>query len=154
MKKIIAVLLMMAVLLCGCGSSEISQEEYDKVVAERDELKKDNENLKKIADLKSKVAKYQSRIDSEYEHAKFVLYVSGKVSGTEVTEYVEEIDDLHSRVNDSISAANSLFENLSDLTDYDLDAYDTTVETVDEMYESWEGFYSTILELEKYITGE
>ncbi len=61
---------------------------------------------------------------------------------------------MHSRVNDSISAANSLFENLSDLTDYNLDAYDTTVETVDEMYESWEGFYSTILELEKYITGE
>ena len=147
MKKIIAVLLMMAVLVCGCGSSGISQEEYDKVVAERDELQKDNENLKKIADLKSKVAEYQSRIDSEYEHAKFVLYVSGKVSGTEVTEYVEEIDDLHSRVNDSISAANSLFENLSDLTDYNLDAYDTTVETVDEMYESWAGFYSTILKL-------
>ncbi len=48
MKKIIAVLLMMAVLVCGCGSSGISQEEYDKVVAERDELQKDNENLKKL----------------------------------------------------------------------------------------------------------
>ena len=48
MKKIIAVLLMMAVLVCGCGRSGISQEEYDKVVAERDELQKDNENLKKL----------------------------------------------------------------------------------------------------------
>lgn len=38
-----AILLMMAVVLGGCGNSGISQDEYDKVVAERDELQKQTE---------------------------------------------------------------------------------------------------------------
>lgn len=42
MKQIIAILLMM-ILLGGCGNSGVSQEEYDRVVAERDELKNENQ---------------------------------------------------------------------------------------------------------------
>ena len=40
-KGIVVALLMMSMLMCGCGgdASGISQEEYDKVVAERDALK-------------------------------------------------------------------------------------------------------------------
>ena len=47
-KKVIAVLLTASVLLCGCGGNEtgISQEEYDKVVAERDAYKLELEQIK------------------------------------------------------------------------------------------------------------
>lgn len=153
--KVSSVIIMCLVLAgCGAGNGGVSQEEYDKVVAERDELQKENESLIKISDLKAKVAEYQSKIDSEYEHAEFVLYVLGKASETDVAEYVSEMDELHSKAVDSIGAVNSLFESLSNLTDYDLTTYDATVKPVDEIYESWENFYSSILELKKYITGE
>lgn len=44
MKQIITILLMITVLLCGCGNSGVLQEEYDRVVAERDELKNEKQN--------------------------------------------------------------------------------------------------------------
>lgn len=46
MKQIIVTMIMISVLLCGCGSSGgISQAEYDKVIAERDEYKEKYESL-------------------------------------------------------------------------------------------------------------
>lgn len=38
-KKVLSCILMLSVVLVGCSSSGVSQEEYDKVVAERDALK-------------------------------------------------------------------------------------------------------------------
>lgn len=48
-KRFTAILLA-AVLLGGCGSEGVSQEEYDKVVAERDELQEENERLQRNYD--------------------------------------------------------------------------------------------------------
>lgn len=48
-KRFTAILLA-AVLLGGCGNSGVSQEEYDEVVAERNELQKENERLQKRYD--------------------------------------------------------------------------------------------------------
>lgn len=57
-KKVISALLMVSMLMCGCrgGVSEISQEEYDKVVAERDELQeKYDKLLDEYASLKTDI---------------------------------------------------------------------------------------------------
>lgn len=48
--KRFAAILLAAVLLGGCGSQVVPQEEYDKVVAERDELQEENERLQKKYD--------------------------------------------------------------------------------------------------------
>lgn len=48
-KRFTAILLA-AVVLGGCGNSGVSQEEYDRVVAERDDLQKENERLQKNYD--------------------------------------------------------------------------------------------------------
>lgn len=48
--KRFAAILLAAVLLGGCGSQGVPQEEYDKVVAERDELQEENERLQRNYD--------------------------------------------------------------------------------------------------------
>ena len=45
MKKLMIVLITVALLLTGCGQTGVSQEEYDKVVAERDKYKEQLEEL-------------------------------------------------------------------------------------------------------------
>ena len=45
MKKLMIVLIMVGLLLTGCGQTGVSQEEYDKVVAERDKYKEQLEEL-------------------------------------------------------------------------------------------------------------
>ena len=76
-KKVIAVLLTASVLLCGCGGNEtgISQEEYDKVVAERDAYKLELEQIK------------NSNQSTEQESKGETEEASGEGSEPETAEY-------------------------------------------------------------------
>lgn len=78
-KKVIAVLLMVSMLMCGCGGdiSGISQEEYDKVIAERDELQEKYDELwdkysnyyaeNEVENIKQEI---QENVDSKDENIK------------------------------------------------------------------------------------
>lgn len=108
MKQIIATMALSAVMLCGCGSSGVSQEEYDKVVAERDELQNEYNNLEKVIEVKTKTAEYTAKIDAEYEHALFILTVLEKASGANAQEAKGSLEETHSNAEKTIEAVASL----------------------------------------------
>ncbi len=61
MKKILGLTLAVAVLLCGC-SSGVTQEEYDAVVAERDEL------AARVTELETAITEYNAYLDSLFTY--------------------------------------------------------------------------------------
>lgn len=90
-KQIIAMLLMIMVLLCGCGSS-VSQEEYDKVVAERDALKNEKqseesqENENSVADTEES-EKMPDLSGNWEQEGKGNSYQAGYILGEEIEIY-------------------------------------------------------------------
>mgnify|MGYP001076753100 CR=1 FL=1 len=151
-KKLIAMLIVSCVLASGCGTG-VSQDEYTAVVEERDKLKEENEKLKELIDLRSKIAEYQARIDAEYEHAKLVIYVAGKVSDNEIETTTEEMKGLRDDAINSIETVKRTFNDLDSLMDISDDIRETTSESIDGIYESWGDFYSNIKDVEKYLTN-
>lgn len=149
-KKLIAMLIVSCVLASGCGTG-VSQDEYTAVVEERDKLKEENERLKEVIDLRSKIAEYQARIDAEYEHAKLVIYVAGKVSDNEIETTTEEVKGLRDDAINSIEAVKRIFNDADSLMDISDDIRETTSESIDGIYESWGDFYSKIKDVEKYL---
>lgn len=149
-KKLIAMLIVSCVLASGCGTG-VSQDEYTAVAEERDKLKEENERLKEVIDLRSKIAEYQARIDAEYEHAKLVIYVAGKVSDNEIETTTEEVKGLRDDAINSIEAAKRIFNDVDSLMDISDDIRETTSESIDGIYESWGDFYSKIKDVEKYL---
>lgn len=149
-KKLIATLIVSCVLASGCGTG-VSQDEYTAVVEERDKLKAENENLKEVIDLRSKIAECQARIDAEYEHAKLVIYVSGKVSNNEIETTAEEVKGLRDDAINSIEAVKRMFDDVDSLIDTSDNIRETTSESIDGIYESWGDFYSKIKDVEKYL---
>lgn len=88
MKKLMITLVICAVILTGCGSSGVSQEEYDKVVAERDELKESV--LQKEDEEEILQEQENSNIDGfeKAEYEKFNSYASENgLDGTPI--YIE-----------------------------------------------------------------
>lgn len=154
MKKKLATLMIVAcVLASGCGNG-VSQDEYNAVVEERDKLKIDIEKSEKVAELRAKIAEYQARIDAEYEHAKFVIYVAGNVSGNDIKESTNDAEELRDKAMDSMSSAKSMLESLNSKIDVDEDMIETTQESIDGMFKAWEDYYTGIVKMEKYIMGE
>lgn len=65
-KQTIAILLVLCIVLSGCGGPTISQEEYNEVVKHNEELQKQNENLQKEYDkLYDKYSKLESNTKNE-----------------------------------------------------------------------------------------
>lgn len=152
MKQIITILLMM-ILLGGCGNSGVSQEEYDKVIAERDELQNEYSNLEKVIELKTKTAEYTAKIDAEYEHALFTLTVLEKASGTNAQEAKGSLEETHSNAEKTIEAVTSLFETADSLTGMSTETLESTMDSLDKIYSAWEVAYGKVAELEEFITN-
>lgn len=67
MKKIILFVLC-CVLLVGCGGSGVSQNEYDKVVAERDKIQEDyNRLLEEYEKMQAEMAKFETLNQAEID---------------------------------------------------------------------------------------
>lgn len=47
MKKLMITLIVLCIILIGCGNSGVSQEEYDKIIEQNEELQKQNDSLQK-----------------------------------------------------------------------------------------------------------
>ncbi len=153
MKQIIATMALSAVMLCGCGSSGVSQEEYDKVVAERDELQNEYNNLEKVIEVKTKTAEYTAKIDAEYEHALFILTVLEKASGANAQEAKGSLEETHSNAEKTIEAVASLFETADSLAGMSTETLESTMDSLDKIYNAWEIAYGKVAELEEIITN-
>lgn len=165
MKKRIMALLVCCLFLGGCGAG-ITQEEYDEVVAQRDaaieerdeaiaekdELGTEIENLNNVVELNEKVVEYQARIEEQYKHAKFILYVTGLVAGEDTESSQEELDDLYQTVSGSIDAVKTAYESANALGGAEQDIADVG-ESIDKMWESWQNFYEVVLAMESFLSG-
>lgn len=147
MRKIIY-LLLCAVLLCGCGSS---QEDYESVCKERDELKKKNENVERLLELNREASAYKAKIEAEYEHALFVLHVSEKVSSVDVGEQKEGIYQLKDNAIKSLDTTINTYSLANSAMEISEDTYNSTMETIESVNEAWEKTYSIIENVEKSL---
>ena len=166
MKKMTGLLLLCCLVFAGCGEPAITQEEYDAVVAERDglqserdellserdELESEIENLNKAIELSEKVTEYQARIEEQHEHAKFILYVTGKIAGMDTEELLLQMDDVYQTAVDSIGGVKTLYENVNAMEGIDPDVNDA-IQMVDNMWDAWCDLYEKILVMEKYVMG-
>lgn len=151
-KKIIVIILAVCVLAGGCGG--VSKEEYNAVANERDKLKTKNENLEEAVELREKIAGYQAKIDAEYEHAKFVIYVAGKVSDGKTEEATEVINEARDSAINAIEASKNIFSEASGLMDINEDTLKTTSESADGIYEAWGDSYEKIKDIEKHLMSD
>ena len=163
MKKRIMALLVCCLFLGGCGTG-ITQEEYDAVVAQRDaaieerdeaiaekdELETEIGNLNNVAELNEKVVEYQARIEEQYKHAKFILYVAGLVAGEDTESYQEELDGLYQTASGSIDAVKTTYESANALEGVELDTADVG-ESIDKMWASWQNFYEVVPTMESLL---
>lgn len=126
MKKIIAVLLIMAVMLYGCGSSGISQEDYDRVVAERDELIRHQNSKEEIENEESVGEWYENsleKLEKEADEAKKKIETDYQNCISYIKNNVEE-----EKQHDMISYVNEIYEFYHDGIDYYINDYPGTVE--------------------------
>lgn len=99
MKRIITILLVCAVLLTGCGNTGVSQEEYDKVVAERDELREEVEKNKSwyenaIDILKNDARNTKEIIEEDYNSC--INYVKNNIDSKNQESIISYIDEIYS----------------------------------------------------------
>lgn len=151
-KKLIVMMLAVCVLAGGCGG--VSKGKYNAVADERDKLKTENQNLEKAVELREKIAGYQARIESEYEHAEFVIYVAGKVSNGETEESAEAIGEAKDSAINALEVSKKIFNEASGLADISGDTLKSTSEGVDEIYEAWGGSYGVIKDIERHLMSD
>ena len=151
MKKTILLLLACCFVLSGCGEPTVPQEEYDSVVAERDELESRIESLENAIELCEKAAEYQARMEEQYKHAKFVLFVMGEIAGIDTSDLALKTEDLYRSTTDSIGTVKNVYENIDALEGAD-ELIDDTTQAIDDLWEAWSGFYDTVLNMETFIT--
>ena len=151
MKKPVLIL-GMCLLLTGC-SSGVSQDEYDKVVAERDNLKKENDNMQKALELNTKAAECKAKIEAEYEHANFTIFVTEKVSGTNAEEVKQSIDDLYDTSIKTLNTTIDTWDAVDSLAEMNDEVYDSALQTINTVDETWEKTYDSVISIEEMITG-
>lgn len=149
-----AIIFLMCLCLAGC--SGISQDEYDSVISERDSLKTENENLKKIQETELKAIEYKTTIELEYEHDVFVINLIGKMTGTDVSEYVNGIEECYKTVQTFFEVSsfyNDLITN-PDSAKYDSyseDVANTFADELENVYNSWNDVHTIVEDLEKSL---
>lgn len=127
-KKWIALGLVLAVTLivAGCGNSGVSQEEYDKVVAERDELIQHQNRKEEIKNEESVGEWYENslkRLEKEADEVKKKIETDYQNCISYIKNNVEE-----EKQHDMISYVNEIYEFYHDGIDYYINDYPDTAE--------------------------
>jgi hypothetical protein len=150
-RKLLTLMLTMCLVLAGCGG--VPHDEYDKVVTERDELKKENDNMQKVLELNTKVAECKAKIEAEYEHAKFTILVTEKASGQSTEEAMQSVDDLYNTSINTLNATIDTWDTIDSLTEIDDETYNSAIQTVDTVDETWEKTYESVISIEEMMVG-
>lgn len=124
MKKVVIILLSV-IMLTGCGKTVVSQEEYDSVVAEKDDYKQKFESLEKTITFREKLIEYNVSIEKDYEKIKimFDLYEAFQINGADSLR--NTIDEMHESLSETISSAKPT------------DMNENTMKALDGMYIAW-----------------
>jgi hypothetical protein len=85
MRKVLLAIVLSAIVLCGCGEESVPKEEYDKVVAERDQAQRDLKQLQRKYDYEVKVESYKTAADSDLRGVTMVFSMM-KLAGVDTSE--------------------------------------------------------------------
>lgn len=145
--------LTVAFLLTACGgSSGVSQEEYDAVVAERDKLQEENDILENKLEISVKVAEYKATINAQYEHIKLLYYIGELLSGDEI-DGISEVEEVKEKALKSIDAVEETFDFVGNLTELEDEVYEQTKKSLEDIYGEWNKIYDAAMEAEDVLLG-
>lgn len=139
-------LLAMCFVLSGCGGSGITQEEYDAVVSEKDDLKSDYDTLKKVYEAKLKLTEWEIQVNNDYEWLMFLLDFSERMGSNVVDTKLSTID-IKSKVDVSFSVLRSTIDQFISNNDMDLAKefdFDGAIEEINKVMESWNGMIEAV----------
>lgn len=148
----ILILFIAIVLMCMIRISKL-ESTNDRLTNEIEKLDRKNTELVKTEELEIKVVEIKARVEEQNEHAKFVLYVLQEASGEDFSDVNSQLEEVYNAVLTSIEAFQKLSGNGGIATEYiGEDTLDTIINGIDEIYESWDKMFDSIMEMEKYIT--
>lgn len=152
MRKKIVALLMCGLLfaMTGC-SSGISQEEYDEVVQERDELKEQIEISDSRTEFEKTYSECSAKIESEYEHAEFIFYVARSISENGMDEVEQSVESVYSEVKSLIDNYYELTTLADDSGAADTELFEEGAENIQNSYDTWNETYQAVIEMENFI---
>ncbi len=113
MKKICLILLA-SFLLIGCGG--VSQEEYDKAVAENEALEKEIENLKYRNEIDLITQRTIDYIDKEYECLVTICYIFDTFQPDSMMETKNSIEELYEEATTTIQTSYDLTISMIEVT--------------------------------------
>lgn len=152
MRKILLILLS-AITLTGC-SSGVSQEEYDDVSEERDELQEQLDISNSRLEFEKIASECRAKIEAEYEHSEFVFYVARSISENGMDEVEESVKNVYT---ESKSAIDNYYDAtvLADESGAaDSDLFDEGAENIQNTYDIWNETYQAVIEMENFIKGQ
>lgn len=150
-KKIIVLVLCVffAFSFIACGSS-VSQNEYDSIIEERDSLQTQLDNAENQIKFETTYAKLSAKLDEEYNHAKFVLYIAEAASDANAGEATASLDEMYDETKNALDVAYEAGSGVTDIVS-DEDVYNTSTEGLQSIFDSWSNFYKTISNIENML---
>ena len=153
MKKAWLVLALCAIMITGC-SSGVTQEEYDKVIEERDELKEKVDIAESKTEFEKTAAECKSKIESEYSHAEFIFYVGRAISEKRMDEVESSVESVYTEASEAIDN----FYDITILADNsgvaDKELFEEGTNNIQSAYNTWEETYKAVIEMENFIMNQ
>lgn len=153
MKKAWLVLALCAIMITGC-SSDVTQEEYDKVIEERDELKEKVDIAESKTEFEKTVAECKSKIESEYSHAEFIFYVGRAISEKRMDEVESSVESVYTEASEAINNFYDITILADDSGVADKELFEEGTNNIQSAYNTWEETYKAVIEMENFIMNQ
>lgn len=160
MKKFLS-LLLCACLMAGCSTGgDVSQEEYDAVVAERDELQAELDTLQtgttastdRITEYTAKVTEFRTNFEDQYTFCKFAIQMMEKYLSWNMEKEKLNLSDDYNSTTLSLSRFEEYLDDEEALQSMSDDEYESLLKSIDDQYNYWHSqSYETILYAVDYI---
>lgn len=150
MKKSWLAVTLCAIMITGC-SSGVTQEEYDKVIEERDELKEKVDIAESKTEFEKTAAECKSKIESEYNHAEFIFYVGRAISEKGMGEVESNVKSVYTEASEAIDNYYdiTILANNSGAADKEL--FEEGTNNIQSAYNTWEETYKAVMQMEEFI---
>lgn len=153
-KKLISFLICGALIgLTGC-SSGVSQEEYDAVVEERDELQIQIEISESKTEFEKTASECKAKIEAEYEHAEFIFYVGRIISEQGIYEVEKSVESVYTQSKNAIDNYYEITMLADDSGAADSDLFDEGTQNIQSAYDAWNETYQAVIEMENFIKNQ
>lgn len=152
--KLIAIFLFGTLIgLTGC-SSGVSQEEYDAVVEERNELQSQIEIAESKIEFEKTASECKAKIEAEYEHAEFIFYVGRIISEQGMDEVEESVESVYTESKNAIDNYYEVTMLADDSEAADSDLFDEGTQNIQSAYDAWNETYQAVIEMENFIKNQ